>query len=81
MQLTNASRLVLGKAWRTLAGEAPNGVDTEELTVVLLGRALVQIYDRENQVKNRDKMSLKVVLSNLTQTNYIMNAASGSKHM
>lgn len=35
--LTNAGGLVLGEAWRTLASEAANGVDTKELAVMLLG--------------------------------------------
>lgn len=35
---------MLCKAWRTLAGESSNGVDTEELTVMLLGRTLIQVF-------------------------------------
>lgn len=34
---------MLGEASGTLAGEASNGVNTEELAVMLLGRTLVQI--------------------------------------
>lgn len=35
--LTDAGSLVLGEARGTLAGEASDGVDTEELAVMLLG--------------------------------------------
>ena len=35
---------MLGEAGGTLAGEAPNGVHTQELAVVLLGGALVQVW-------------------------------------
>lgn len=35
---------MLGEARGTFAGEAPDGVDAEELTVVLFGGALVQIF-------------------------------------
>lgn len=45
--LTNAGSLVLREASGALTGEAPNGVNTEELAVVLLGRALVQIFREE----------------------------------
>lgn len=43
--LTNAGGLVLGEAWRTLASEAANGVDTKELAVMLLGWTLIQILE------------------------------------
>lgn len=35
---------MLSEARRALACEAPNGVDTEELTVVLFGGTLIQIF-------------------------------------
>lgn len=35
---------MLCKAWRTLAGESSDGVDTQELTVMLLGRTLIQVF-------------------------------------
>lgn len=41
--LTDAGSLVLSKARRTFAGEASNGVNAEELAVMLLGRTLIQI--------------------------------------
>lgn len=37
---------MLGEACRTLAGETSDGVDTQELTVVLLGGTLIQICSR-----------------------------------
>lgn len=43
LALTNAGRVVLGEARGALAVEAPDDVDTEELAVVLLGGALVQV--------------------------------------
>lgn len=42
--VVDAGSLVLTEAGRTFAGEAPDGVDTEELTVVLFGGTLVQIF-------------------------------------
>lgn len=45
--LTDAGGLVLREASGALTGEAPNRVHTEELAVVLLGRALVQIFREE----------------------------------
>lgn len=41
--LTNAGRVVLGKARRTFTGEATDGVDTQKLAVVLLCGALIEI--------------------------------------
>lgn len=38
---------MLREASGALTGEAPNSVNTEELAVVLLGRALVQIFREE----------------------------------
>lgn len=40
---TNAGRVVLGEARWTLAREPTDGVDAQELTVVLLGGAFIQI--------------------------------------
>lgn len=40
----DACCLVLSKSRGTLAGEASNGVHTEELAVVLLGGALIQVF-------------------------------------
>lgn len=40
---TNAGRMMLSEAWRTFAGEPTNGVDTQELTVMLFGGTLIQI--------------------------------------
>lgn len=42
--VVDAGGLVLGEACRTLAGETADGVDTQELTVVLLGGTLIQIF-------------------------------------
>lgn len=42
--VVDAGGLVLTEARRAFAGEAPDGVDTEELTVVLFGGTLVQIF-------------------------------------
>lgn len=42
--VVDAGSLVLCEAGGTLAGEASNGVDTEELTVMLLGRTFIQIF-------------------------------------
>lgn len=41
--LTDTGSVMLGKARRTLAGEATDGVNAQELTVVLFGRTFVQI--------------------------------------
>lgn len=41
--LTDTRCLVLGETSRTLAGEATDGVHTQELAVVLFGGALIQI--------------------------------------
>ena len=43
--LTNAGGLVLGETCRTLACKPSDGVDTQELTVVLLGGTLIQIWN------------------------------------
>lgn len=51
--LTNAGSLVLREASGALTGEAPNGVHTEELAVVLLGRALVQIFREQRGKKSQ----------------------------
>lgn len=45
ISLTYACRLVLCEAWGAFTGEATDRVDAQELTVVLLGWALVQIWD------------------------------------
>lgn len=42
--IVDAGRLVLSEARGTFAGESPDSVDAEELTVVLFGGALVQIF-------------------------------------
>lgn len=34
---------MLGKSWRTFAGEPANGVNTQELTIMLFGGTLVEI--------------------------------------
>lgn len=39
--------MVLGEAWGTAAGEGADGVDTEELAVMLPGGALVKVCGRE----------------------------------
>ncbi len=44
ISLTYACRLVLCEAWGAFTGEATDRVDAQELTVVLLGWALVQIW-------------------------------------
>lgn len=44
---TNAGSMMLGEAWRTFAGESTNGVNTQELTVMLFGRTLIQIWKKE----------------------------------
>lgn len=44
--LTNAGSVVLGKARRTFTSEAANGVNTQELTVVLLSCTLIKIYKK-----------------------------------
>lgn len=41
--LTDAGGVMLGEARRTLAGEATDGVNAQELTVMLFGRTFVQI--------------------------------------
>lgn len=41
---TDTGSVMLGKARGTLAGEAADGVDTQELTVVLFCRALIQVW-------------------------------------
>lgn len=41
--LTDAGSVVLGKPRRAFAREATNGVNTQELTVVLLGRTFIEI--------------------------------------
>lgn len=41
--LTEAGLVVLGEAGGTAAGEGANGVDTEELAVVLPGGTLIQV--------------------------------------
>lgn len=41
--LTDAGSLVLREAGGTLAGEASNGVDAQELAVMSLGRTFIQI--------------------------------------
>lgn len=38
--------MVLGKSGRTFACEAANGVNTQELAVVLLGCTLIKIYEK-----------------------------------
>lgn len=43
LPLTNAGSVVLGKSRRTFACEAANGVDTQELAVVLLSCTLIKI--------------------------------------
>lgn len=50
--LTDTGSLVLCEARRTLAGEASNGVDTEELAVMLLGRTFIQILEGEKKALN-----------------------------
>lgn len=44
---------MLREASGALTGEAPNGVNTEELAVVLLGRALVQIFREQRGMKSQ----------------------------
>lgn len=46
---TNAGCVMLGEARGTLASEATDGVNTQELTVMLFGRALIQIWKWEVQ--------------------------------
>ena len=41
---------MLGEACGTLAGKTADGVDTQELTVVLLGGTLIQIWSRNMDV-------------------------------
>lgn len=41
--LTDAGSVMLGEARRTLAGEATDGVNAQELTVVLFGQTFIQI--------------------------------------
>lgn len=41
--LTDAGGVMLGEARRTLAGEAADGVNAQELTVMLFGRTFIQI--------------------------------------
>lgn len=41
--LTDAGSVMLGEAGRTLAGEASDGVNAQELTVMLLGGTFIQI--------------------------------------
>ena len=41
--VTDAGGVMLGETRGTFAGEASDGIDTQELTVVLLGRTLVQV--------------------------------------
>ena len=41
--LTDASRVMLGETGRTFTGESPQGVDTEELAVVLFGLTFVEV--------------------------------------
>lgn len=40
---TDAGSVMLGEARRTLAGEAADGVNAQELTVVLFGQTFIQI--------------------------------------
>lgn len=40
---TNAGGVMLSEARRTLAREATDGVDTQELTIMLFGRTFVKI--------------------------------------
>lgn len=44
LPLTNAGSMVLGKSRRTFTCEATDGVNTQELAVVLLSRTLIKIY-------------------------------------
>lgn len=42
----DASRVMLGETGRTFTGESPQGVDTEELAVVLFGLTFVEVFAR-----------------------------------
>ena len=46
LPLTNAGSMVLGKSRRTFTCEAANGVNTQELAVVLLSCTLIKIYKK-----------------------------------
>lgn len=46
-EFTNAGSMMLGEAWRTFTGEPSDGVNTQELTVVLFGWTLIQIWKKE----------------------------------
>lgn len=46
LPLTNAGSVVLGKSRRTFTCEATNGVNTQELAVVLLSCTLIKIYKK-----------------------------------
>lgn len=48
--LTYAGRLVLREARGAFTGETTDRVDTQELTVVLLGWALVQVWDKISHI-------------------------------
>lgn len=64
LALTDAGSLVLREAGRALAGESSNGVNTEELAVVLLCRALIQIFQKQRRRnKCRTKMILKAFIT------------------
>lgn len=52
LSLTDAGSLMLREAGGTLASEASNGVDAQELAVMLLSRAFIQIFGHnENGMK------------------------------
>lgn len=52
LPLTNAGCVVLGKSRRTFTCETANGVNTQELAVVLLSCTLIKIYKKmEDGVK------------------------------
>ncbi len=50
--LTNTGSLVLCETRRTLAGEASNGVETEELAIMLLGWTFIQILEGKKEELN-----------------------------
>lgn len=49
---TDAGRVMLGEARRTFAGEATDGVNTQELTIMLFGRTLIQIWKKMHNIKS-----------------------------
>lgn len=63
--LTNASSVMLGETRWAFTGEPPQGVDTEELAVVLFGLTFVKVWkDREVRENQQGLPSYSSVLMN-----------------